>query len=110
MIDFPCQCGYRFRVPDDRAGASLQCPKCHLLTDVPTLSDLPALKPDGTYRIDKPLRQKRNPVAEMARAFGRHAVDADGHEKIFALRSTIFAGPMACRPKRMRRPRRNMIR
>jgi hypothetical protein len=87
MIEFPCQCGYRFRIPDDRAGASLQCPKCRRLNDVPTLSDLPAIKPDGTYLIDEPPKEKRNRFAEFARAYGRRSVDEDGNEK--DLRLTI---------------------
>ena len=43
MIRFPCRCGHQFEVSDDQAGGMIQCPKCHLLRDIPTLSDLPGL-------------------------------------------------------------------
>jgi hypothetical protein len=53
MIDFPCKCGYAFSVPLDQAGAMIQCPVCGLLADVPRLSDLAQLNPDGTFAFDE---------------------------------------------------------
>ena len=52
MIRFVCICGHRLEVADDLAGDRLQCPKCGLLTDVPTLSDLTSFTDEGTYRMD----------------------------------------------------------
>ena len=52
MIRFVCTCGHRFEVEDDLAGVSIQCPKCHLLVDVPTLQELESFTDEGTYRLD----------------------------------------------------------
>jgi hypothetical protein len=81
MIDFPCQCGHRFSVPEDTAGASLQCPKCHRLVDVPTLGDLAGILPDGTYSMDAPARRDPKMLANMLRAFNRETHDEHGREK-----------------------------
>jgi hypothetical protein len=51
MINFPCKCGHAFSLPDDQAGGLIQCPVCHLLSDVPTLNDLKHMKSDGTYEF-----------------------------------------------------------
>jgi hypothetical protein len=81
MIDFPCQCGHRFSVPQDTAGTSLQCPKCHRLVDVPTLGDLPGILPDGTYSMDAPAVRDPKMLANMLRAFNRDTHDEFGREK-----------------------------
>lgn len=81
MIDFPCHCGHRFSVPADMAGASIQCPKCHLLNDVPTLGDLPGILPDGTYAMDAPTPRDPEKLAGMLRAFDRSKYEEDGTEK-----------------------------
>jgi hypothetical protein len=81
MIDFPCQCGFRFSVPQDTAGTSLQCPKCHRLVDVPMLGDLPSIKADGTYEMDAPPPPNPQRLAETFRAFNRNSRNFDGTEK-----------------------------
>ena len=55
MIRFVCTCGHRLEVPDDEAGNSLQCPKCGLLVDVPTLSELQNFTEDGAESGDPSL-------------------------------------------------------
>src|SRR5947209_12414663 len=52
MIDFACQCGQTFSMPQEKAGSEFQCPNCHRLVDVPTLNEMAGIKPDGTYRLD----------------------------------------------------------
>lgn len=52
MIEFPCQCGYRFSVPLELAGTSLQCPQCRRLNDIPKLSELASFEADGTYALE----------------------------------------------------------
>lgn len=55
MIRFRCRCGHLFQVSTEEAGESMQCPRCGILCDVPTLDDLPNLNPDGTYHFtDEP--------------------------------------------------------
>lgn len=58
MIRVHCKCKFAVEVADDQAGLTVQCPRCGLLLDVPQLSDLSQIAPDGTYRIDDPLPPK----------------------------------------------------
>src|SRR5215213_8978372 len=53
MIRFTCICSQMFEAADDQAGTSFQCPTCGRLVDVPTLSELPAISSDGTYKMDE---------------------------------------------------------
>lgn len=76
MIKFACRCSHVFVVEDDQAGASLQCPTCGLLVDVPTLSDLPNLSPDGTYTLSEvDERHEPNRLNTLYRSFTRETVD-----------------------------------
>jgi hypothetical protein len=89
MIEFPCHCGHRFSVPEEMAGSPIQCPKCHNLNDVPTLSDLAAIRPDGTYAMDAPAPPDPRKFLDMVRAFHRDTYDiVDGQEK--DLRPTMY--------------------
>jgi len=54
MIQFPCTCGRVFRVHEDQAGGTIQCPACRKLNDIPLLSDLGGLAEDGTFRMTGP--------------------------------------------------------
>src|SRR5437764_718602 len=81
MLNLPCQCGHRFSEPEDTAGRSIQCPKCHRLVDVPTLGDLPGILPDGTYSMDAPAARDPQKLASMLRAFNRDTHDEGGSEK-----------------------------
>jgi hypothetical protein len=74
MIKFFCRrCGYEFSVESAMAGKEIQCPKCGVLADVPTLGELEQIGADGTYRV-KPSEVIPEPhhLEEMARAMGRH--------------------------------------
>ncbi len=51
MIKFPCKCGNVFNLTDDMAGGMLQCPRCGLLNDIPTLGELANLSEDGTVKL-----------------------------------------------------------
>jgi hypothetical protein len=84
MIDFACQCGQRFSMPEDRAGTEFQCPKCRRLVDVPTLSEITGIRPDGTYIMDS---NDTDPAVahqrftDFVQAFGRETHTEDGFEK-----------------------------
>ena len=85
MIRFSCICSQIFEVPDDQAGTSFQCPVCHRLVDVPTLSELPTISPDGTYKIDADPEARTTDeqvarVKELSRVFTRHHTDEYGRE------------------------------
>jgi hypothetical protein len=81
MIRFACLCKHRIEVDADMAGGLTQCPHCGRLNDVPTLSDLPHLADDGTYRVeveppkDDPLR-----LAELGIVYAKGPRDPDGDE------------------------------
>ena len=79
MIDFPCHCGYRFSVPEELAGGSLQCPDCHWLNEIPTLGDLASILPDGTYVMDRPEVSPPESLAGKFRAFSRSTHDDFGN-------------------------------
>jgi len=79
MIRFTCLCQERLEAPQDLAGGTLQCPHCGRLNDVPTLSDLPHLADDGTYKVDVE-RPKDDPLrlAELSIIYSKGSTDADG--------------------------------
>ena len=82
MIKFPCRCGHRFAFDLEMAGGLVQCPKCSRLNDVPSLSDLKAVREDdGTIELreDEPLVEPGR-VEKLKRAFGPKRVDDDGNE------------------------------
>jgi hypothetical protein len=85
MIKFPCKCGNVFNLSDDMAGGMLQCPHCGLLNDIPTLSDLPNLREDGTIKLAEPSISPEvhdeHAIAQMHIAFSRHTTDPLGREK-----------------------------
>lgn len=94
MIRFPCNCGQPYEFPEDQAGTSFQCTRCGLLIDVPALSDLKHLAPDGTYGIDDTDTEPHRSAAleEMMLAFSRDKVDASGNEKDLRNRQEDFIG------------------
>lgn len=81
MIRFACLCKNRFEVADDTAGGMIQCPACGRLNDVPTLSDVPHLDDDGTYRVDVE-RPQDDPIrlAELGIVYAKGSRDAEGDE------------------------------
>ena len=88
MIDFPCHhCAFKFSVPADLAGGTIQCPECGFLADVPTHGDREAILPDGTYRMDAPEAPAADGLAKAMYAFNRDSLDDEGNEK--DLRTTM---------------------
>jgi hypothetical protein len=82
MIKFRCLCSALIEVGDDFAGMSLQCPKCRRLVDVPTLSDLPSLSEDGSFKIDElKLRNEADRLSDLQRVYAPGRVDEHGNEK-----------------------------
>lgn len=70
MIEFPCRCGRGFSVPEDQAGTSFQCPNCHLLVEVPLLSDLQNIDKDGMYKIDElEVKSDEKRIKELRRIY-----------------------------------------
>jgi hypothetical protein len=51
LIKFPCKCGHTFNLTEDQAGGLVQCPRCGLLADVPTLNDAAVMNDDGTFGL-----------------------------------------------------------
>jgi hypothetical protein len=83
MIRFVCTCGHRFEVEDDLGGVSIQCPKCSLLNDVPTLQELESFTDEGTYRLDADQGlPKDNPdrLADLGIIYSKDKVDEEGNE------------------------------
>jgi len=81
LIEFPCVCGFVFRLPDDQAGGLTQCPDCRRLNDVPTFSELGQIAPDGTYRVDtSPPPKPADDAADLTYIYRRGARDAEGNE------------------------------
>jgi hypothetical protein len=92
MIRFKCNCSQLFECSDDQAGTSFQCPACGRLVDVPTLSELPAISEDGTYKMDadpevRPPDEQLARVEELERVYTRHRTDEFGRE--IDLRTTL---------------------
>jgi hypothetical protein len=82
MINFPCKCGHPFSVPADQAGGLIQCPVCGLLADVPTLSDLQNINPDGTFAFEDPLPPADDvTAADLHHVFTNKTTDSRGVEK-----------------------------
>jgi hypothetical protein len=67
VIRFRCKCSNWLNVQDNMSGESIQCPKCGILLDVPTLDDLANIAEDGTLKVN-------NPQAPMAHR--------DGHKRV----------------------------
>jgi hypothetical protein len=82
MIRFSCLCRHNFEVHDDLAGSSIQCPKCGLLTDVPSLSDLESFTDEGTYRIDadRPIVDDAERLEDLGIVYAKDKRDAEGNE------------------------------
>src|SRR4051812_32441715 len=82
MIKFPCHCGHPFVLDDDKAGSTIQCPKCGRLNDIPTLSDLEHIRTDdGTFEIDAPIAEtEEHRLQNLRRAFGSGTTDESGNE------------------------------
>ncbi len=81
MIKFPCKCGHGFELADDQAGGMIQCPRCGLLADVPTLGDLANIHDDGTFKLhDRSAIRDPHSLADLA-AFSPHTHDSHGREK-----------------------------
>jgi hypothetical protein len=83
MIDFKCQCGHQFSEPEDHAGLEFQCPQCLRLVDVPRLSDLAAIAPDGTYVLTHPAPPTEGAIPgidDVVYSFRRGTIDAQGAE------------------------------
>ena len=82
MIRFPCHCGYRFEVPAEMAASAIQCPKCGLLNDVPTLSELNHLSEDGTVLLkeDTPPAHRPRRNSEAFTSFRRAHIDRTGDD------------------------------
>ena len=88
MIHFPCKCGNRFELPADQAGGLVQCDRCGLLVDVPSMNDLASMHEDGTFAFDAagPAVDPTT-VADLHRLFTNRTADQYGNEK--DLRSTV---------------------
>ena len=82
MITFTCRCRHLFRLDESEAGGLVQCPRCGLLNDIPTLGDLPNLAEDGTYKLDTtaPPEGSAERVAELRHVFTRSTTDDLGRE------------------------------
>lgn len=80
-IRFPCHCGHRFEVPIDQAASAIQCPRCGLLNDVPTLSDLKNISEDGTVLLREDAPPAHRPRRDSAyTSFRRAHIDRTGDE------------------------------
>src|SRR3954452_23725902 len=83
MIRFVCTCGHRFEVADDMGGVSIQCPKCHLLVDVPSMHELGSFTDEGTYRLDaNEGLPTDNPdrLADLGIIYSKTKIDEEGNE------------------------------
>src|SRR4051812_30785812 len=81
MIKFPCKCGFPFEVPDEMAGAPLQCPRCMALNEVPLLSDLAQLEQDGTIRIEPvSIEEEGRRERELRRTYLPRRQDETGND------------------------------
>jgi hypothetical protein len=88
MIKFPCKCEHIFNLTEDMAGGLIQCPRCGLLNDIPSLEDAPFINEDGTFELEE-AHDVSDGIAlpELHEAFSPGTVDAHGREK--DLRNTI---------------------
>ncbi len=83
MIRFSCICSQLYELPDDQAGTSFQCRACGRLVEVPTLSELAAISPDGTYKIDatpepRTIDQQITRINDLERIYTRSHTDRYG--------------------------------
>jgi hypothetical protein len=82
VIKFPCKCGHAFNLTEDQAGGLVQCPRCGLLVDVPTLSDLANMNADGTFGFSQHnVATDNTTAADLHRVFTNKTVDSQGREK-----------------------------
>ena len=82
LIKFPCKCGHRFALPLDMAAGVAQCPKCGLLCDVPSLSDLDHIADDGTLLVQPPQkRAEPQRLSELNRFYNPSHLDEMGNER-----------------------------
>jgi hypothetical protein len=82
MIDFACRCSHRFSLPEDQAGGVIQCPQCHRLVDIPSLSDLTHIDQDGNYKFEGDIIPLAEPdrLDTLRRSFTRAHREDDGRE------------------------------
>jgi hypothetical protein len=83
MIRFSCICSQLYEVADDQAGTSFQCSACGRLVDVPSLSELAAISPDGTYKMDadpqpRTIDEQITRVNDLERVYTRSNIDRKG--------------------------------
>lgn len=69
------------------SGTSIQCPICHMLADVPLLSDLGNLEDDGTLKLQPEAEDEADREAELKRAFIPRRQDDNGED--YDLRQTF---------------------
>jgi hypothetical protein len=107
MIQFPCRCGNIFRLEDDEAGNSMQCPKCGLLVDVPLLGDIHRLADDGTYKLDEspPAPKPRVALADLIANLGIDPEDPKASSIDLRLTPEQIAQAGAPTPPPVTRPR-----
>lgn len=77
MIEFPCRCGFKFSVPEELAGGTIQCPQCKLLADVPGLGEIQEMEPDGTLKVQE-IPIKPDEASERFRRAYEERVDENG--------------------------------
>jgi hypothetical protein len=82
LINFPCKCGHRFSLTADMAAGVIQCPRCGLLNDVPTLSELDHIADDGTLLLE-PSKKQAEPdrLAALNYIYNPSHLDDRGNEK-----------------------------
>lgn len=107
MIQFPCRCSQMLEVPDDQAGLTIQCPKCGLLADVPTVSDLTAIDRDGTYKIDPAEARKADDLHKLTRVYfpGHQLTTGEEIDLRGPVSEQIGVPPEADSPRAVPRPR-----
>ena len=109
MIEFPCKCGFRFKLDDEQAGGTIQCDRCGLLSDIPLHQDLAAINEDGTYKMDEsPTLQNPQAAADLIYVFTRGAQRRRRLRKGPALTTEEFDAvgtgqPLPLHPRQMKR-------
>lgn len=80
MIKFPCKCSHIFNLTEDMAGGLVQCPRCGLLADVPTISELENITEDGAFKINDAAPITDNiELADLHDAFAPGTIDEEGN-------------------------------
>ena len=107
MIDFDCLCHrYRFSVPAELAGDTIQCPECKRLNDVPTEDESRQIDADGGYKVDL-IPDAQELDSDLAiRAYSRsrlHDGDEIDMRQTFddVIRAGVQAGPAFVGPRRV---------